>query len=84
MKASFISFLSMVMVFQCISFAEAQDPAVKAFEKKKSSGTAHSFEQSAVNRRASQTSPGCDRRISASTGTRSDACRLQDPRRLET
>jgi DUF1680 family protein len=34
MKASFISFLSMVMVFHCMAFAEAQDPAVKAFEKK--------------------------------------------------
>ncbi|MDH5467933.1 MAG: glycoside hydrolase family 127 protein [Candidatus Aminicenantes bacterium] len=33
MKANFISFLSLVLVFHCLAFTEAQDPAVRAFEK---------------------------------------------------
>ena len=34
MKTNLISFLSLVLVFQCIAFAEVQDSAVKAFEDK--------------------------------------------------
>jgi len=34
MKANFISFLSLVLVFHCLAFTEAQDPGVRAFEEK--------------------------------------------------
>ena len=33
MKANFISFLSLVLVFHCLAFTEAQNPAVRAFEE---------------------------------------------------
>jgi DUF1680 family protein len=34
MKANFISFLSLVLVFHCLAFTEAQDSAVRVFEEK--------------------------------------------------